>query len=1233
MRRSLSILALWLVLMIAFGRSPAQAACGDVNQDGSANLSDAVTIINYLFTGGPLFDSVAANTDGCPGVDMGDVNILLGYLFLGMTGPCYNANCAPQFAGSIELESVTNGTMSEFYAGDTVRLFFRMTVDSPYVITTLSNGFRAYSPDGATWDVIDLRGKEHLDPTNFYFLDVIEYPGFPAAGDTVGFGAFGIYGLPAGSYYPAFEIVLGPFDATDVGKTVCIDSTYFGTGDNPWLWWSKNRDRIWPAWGGPYCFTIAQPPETEISLYDVSHEIAPGVVRTEVPVSFDFLYANNSDYNIMGFTNGYRVYSPDGATVSIQSGNAIGDLWTDSVFNDAFVIDYFGPGPDTVGFGGVTIFGDGVPAHSEDVAFRLTIDPIDAADDGKHICVDSTWYPPAGTWMWGTVGGPGGYVPAWDGPHCFEIQYVEDPPILIDVPDSIFITVYENTNDMPYEVIRVETALDTDPLFYSANIVEDFGPWVLSKNGGETPDKIYASAIPQGLTAGRYTNTIEFTSDSADNSPQYTIAVLDVLPEPEAAFVIDGFFGTYGQQKIKAGPECWFDLRMINNTSWIIGGFTNGIEISSPDGATWTTAWADTIPGLTSIFDAGAFLNYFGVDGSGADTLGYGGVAIFGPGLAPGADMEPFSGHFGPIDSTDGFKTVCVDSAYYPPAGVWLWGTGGGINEQVYPDWNGPQCYEVYVPPTWLTMDYSYTPSPIVITTAVGVNTMYMVYFGSPSDMIEFFAISDVPWFQSSRLWWSPTYGDVVFEVDVSGMDTGTYHGTLLVEAPEAINTPWLIDLTLNIVPASEPADSLIIPTSYASGVCGQAQEVAIKAEQVLKGASIPIGIPDGAMVTDVSFDGYLTEAWDFNFVEINNDAGYVFVALANSLGEVIPEGEVPVFNMTFNAGTADCMTPSAFRWDTTLSEDPSRALLFADANNLDVNPGFNKYRDSVAMPGYVPGDFDGDELVNVSDLTNMVDYMFDYGPPPCVLNALDCNGTCTGPNIADMTYLVDYLFQYGDAPLCGCLNKMAMPKLWSTATVAIAHEQESSVITLSSDIDLHGLQIELSGVSAQAQSLLAEDFELLQRLDDGTLLIGLLDLQGEHMIAAGDHRILRIKGDCQIVSAIASDSKHEDLALSVGQPTAMPYEYGLQQNYPNPFNPSTEISFTLAEAGHVRLEVFNVMGQKVATLVDGYRASGPHTAVWDGRTVSGDPASSGVYFYRLETGSFADTRKMMLLK
>jgi hypothetical protein len=88
-----------------------------------------------------------------------------------------------------------------------------------------------------------------------------------------------------------------------------------------------------------------------------------------------------------------------------------------------------------------------------------------------------------------------------------------------------------------------------------------------------------------------------------------------------------------------------------------------------------------------------------------------------------------------------------------------------------------------------------------------------------------------------------------------------------------------------------------------------------------------------------------------------------------------------------------------------------------------------------------------------------------------------------------------------------------------------------------------------------------------------------------------------------------------------------------LSQNYPNPFNPQTTIAFSLKERGAVSLKVYNVAGELVRTLMNESQDKGAHTKVWDGRNDSGQPVSSGVYFYKLVTNNFSQTKKMVLLK
>jgi len=96
---------------------------------------------------------------------------------------------------------------------------------------------------------------------------------------------------------------------------------------------------------------------------------------------------------------------------------------------------------------------------------------------------------------------------------------------------------------------------------------------------------------------------------------------------------------------------------------------------------------------------------------------------------------------------------------------------------------------------------------------------------------------------------------------------------------------------------------------------------------------------------------------------------------------------------------------------------------------------------------------------------------------------------------------------------------------------------------------------------------------------------------------------------------------------------SGLPDRISLSQNYPNPFNPSTTIQFGLPNSGHARIEVFNMLGQRVRLVADSYYNAGYHSVIWDGKSDSGDNVSSGVYYYRLTTEKFGISKKLTMLK
>jgi hypothetical protein len=90
---------------------------------------------------------------------------------------------------------------------------------------------------------------------------------------------------------------------------------------------------------------------------------------------------------------------------------------------------------------------------------------------------------------------------------------------------------------------------------------------------------------------------------------------------------------------------------------------------------------------------------------------------------------------------------------------------------------------------------------------------------------------------------------------------------------------------------------------------------------------------------------------------------------------------------------------------------------------------------------------------------------------------------------------------------------------------------------------------------------------------------------------------------------------------------------YRLEQNCPNPFNPLTILSYTIPKESRVRIAVYDLTGRLVRVLCDGMRGAGEHEVSWDGRNEIRQDAGSGVYFCRMEAGSFSESRKLVLLK
>jgi len=124
-----------------------------------------------------------------------------------------------------------------------------------------------------------------------------------------------------------------------------------------------------------------------------------------------------------GMTNGFRIYSPDGATwvsTTMDTTGVIGGAEYDLLWwIGHFRVD--GMVSDTIALGASVMYHPiGMPADFDEITHTITIGPIDASHEGKHICIDSAWFPPAGKWKWALPDGAECF-PSWDGPHCYTL--------------------------------------------------------------------------------------------------------------------------------------------------------------------------------------------------------------------------------------------------------------------------------------------------------------------------------------------------------------------------------------------------------------------------------------------------------------------------------------------------------------------------------------------------------------------------------------------------------------------------------------------------------------------------------------------------------------------------------------------------------------------------------------------------------------------------------------------
>jgi hypothetical protein len=286
------------------------------------------------------------------------------------------------------------------------------------------------------------------------------------------------------------------------------------------------------------------------------------------------------------------------------------------------------------------------------------------------------------------------------------------------------------------------------------------------------------------------------------------------------------------------------------------------------------------------------------------------------------------------------------------------------------------------------------------------------------------------------------------------------------------------------------------------------------------------------------------------------------------------------------------------------------------------------------------------DGTIDLGDLLYLISYLYKGGPPPC-------SGKAGG--FSANAYRMSGSLGHAEISLI-LKSDPADENLTGFAKVSPEDFDEVSEISVIGkfDRDVAGIHLEI-GFNPDEVTLLnpaltplTRNLQLFSGTKDGTQKIGMVDLSGKEFLPAGEGTLVNLKAKGKDLTSIkikkamafGMDAMPLELELSpelnlevAKNSESLPQHFSLSQNYPNPFNPQTSIRYALPQDAQVRLVIYNVLGQRVKTLVDEFQSAGYKTEWWDGKDEKGDQVASGVYFYRLEADKFSEVKRMLLVK
>jgi hypothetical protein len=371
------------------------------------------------------------------------------------------------------------------------------------------------------------------------------------------------------------------------------------------------------------------------------------------------------------------------------------------------------------------------------------------------------------------------------------------------------------------------------------------------------------------------------------------------------------------------------------------------------------------------------------------------------------------------------------------------------------------------------------------------------------------------------------------------------------------------------------------------------------------------------AVQATASVNSGLVHTFTYLAVDADTDALTYTVAV-----DVAPTGTYSIAaalgTFTFNPVFADAGKTFTF---TVTATDPSAATA---TTTTAVTVGY-----PVAV-----GDVTGDGTIAADDASEILKYVVGLVTfTPQQMYAADVNND-TMVGALDAAWILYRVVNgtWPTAKMSAAMGSVEIGQLQKEAEgylLPINLAQTTGVLSVYAELDVDA-NIEVLGVTGR----LPQGWISSSKIENGKVMFAFAGLEPlkEGSIA---YISLRLKDKEANATIFGNANLNDGYSAALNSVTVreIPSEFALSQNYPNPFNPTTSIKFAIPENANVQLNVYNMLGQKVRTIMDGMQDAGYYTVNWDGTNDLGSKVSSGIYIYRISAGKYNATMKMNLLK